>query len=65
MHVKEAVGPEPRADLSIRENAICEMQEVLSRYLPRFHRAFRQLSNAAGAEDAAQDALLAGRIDFL
>ena len=36
------------------------MQDVLSRYLPRFYRsAYRQLGNAADAEDAVQDALLA------
>jgi len=59
--VSEAVGPEPQTDFSIRENAICEMQDVLSRYLPRFHStAYRQLGNAADAEDAVQDALLAG-----
>jgi RNA polymerase sigma-70 factor (ECF subfamily) len=36
-----------------------EMQKVLSRCLPAFHRkAFRYLGNAADAEDAVQDALL-------
>jgi RNA polymerase sigma-70 factor, ECF subfamily len=61
MQVSEAVEPEPQTDFSIRENALCEMQDVLSRYLPRFHnRAYRQLGNAADAEDAVQDALLAG-----
>jgi RNA polymerase sigma-70 factor (ECF subfamily) len=61
MQVSEAVRPEPQTDFSIRENAICEMQDVLSRYLPRFHNsAYRQLGNAADAEDAVQDALLAG-----
>jgi RNA polymerase sigma-70 factor (ECF subfamily) len=37
-----------------------EMQEVLSRRLPAFHRiAFRVLGNTEDAEDAVQDALLA------
>jgi RNA polymerase sigma-70 factor (ECF subfamily) len=61
MQVTDAVGPEPQTDFNIRENAICEMQDVLSRYLPGFHStAYRQLGNAADAEDAVQDALLAG-----
>jgi RNA polymerase sigma-70 factor, ECF subfamily len=61
MQVTEAVGPELQTDFSIRESAICEMQDVLSRYLPRFRSsAYRQLGNAADAEDAVQDALLAG-----
>lgn len=37
------------------------MQDILSRYLPRFYTsAYRYLGNAADAEDAVQDALLAG-----
>ena len=61
MQLREFVGPEPQTDLSIREGALCEMQDVLSTYLPRFHSsAYRQLGNAADAEDAVQDALLAG-----
>jgi|HubBroStandDraft_6_1064221.scaffolds.fasta_scaffold116977_1 RNA polymerase sigma-70 factor (ECF subfamily) len=60
MQVTEAVGGEPKTNFSIRENGIRELQEVLSRYLPRFYRsAYRQLGNAADAEDAVQDALLA------
>ena len=60
MQATEAVGREPQMDVSIRENGIREMQDVLSRYLPRFYRtAYRQLGNAADAEDAVQDALLA------
>jgi RNA polymerase sigma-70 factor (ECF subfamily) len=61
MHAPQAVGCEPQTDFNIRENGIREMQDVLSRYLPRFYKsAYRQLGNAADAEDAVQDALLAG-----
>ena len=50
---------EQRSDVRIPENKIEEMQDVLSRYLPSFYRkAYRQLGNAADAEDAVQDALL-------
>jgi len=60
----------PLADVSIQENrrpsvadyeaAAREMQDVLSRRLPAFHRiAYRVLGNAEDAEDAVQDALLA------
>jgi RNA polymerase sigma-70 factor (ECF subfamily) len=60
MQATEAVGREPQMDIGIRENGIREMQDVLSRYLPRFYRsAYRQLGNAADAEDAVQEALLA------
>jgi RNA polymerase sigma-70 factor, ECF subfamily len=60
MQATEAGGREPHMDLSIRENGTREMQDVLSRYLPRFYgSAYRQLGNAADAEDAVQDALLA------
>jgi RNA polymerase sigma-70 factor (ECF subfamily) len=60
MQVTEAVGGEPKTNFSVRENGIRELQEVLSRYLPRFYSsAYRQLGNAADAEDAVQDALLA------
>jgi RNA polymerase sigma factor (sigma-70 family) len=42
------------------EAAAREMQDVLSRRLPAFHRlAYRLLGNAEDAEDAVQDALLA------
>ena len=62
MQATEAVGREGQMDFSIRENWIREMQDVLSRYRPRFYRsAYRQLGNAADAEDAedaVQDALL-------
>jgi RNA polymerase sigma-70 factor (ECF subfamily) len=47
-------------DSSTRNNKTLEMQDVLSRCLPRFHRsAYRNLGNAADAEDAVQDAMLA------
>lgn len=60
----------PLADVSIQrdeklsagdyEAAAREMQDVLSRRLPAFHRlAYRLLGNAEDAEDAVQDALLA------
>jgi RNA polymerase sigma-70 factor, ECF subfamily len=63
MQVTEAVGGEPKTNFSMRENGIRELQEVLSRYLPRFHSsAYRQLGNAADAEDAVQDALLAAYV---
>jgi RNA polymerase sigma-70 factor, ECF subfamily len=51
------------ADSSTRHNRTCEMQDVLSRYLPQFHRsAYRNLGNAADAEDAVQDAILAAYV---
>jgi RNA polymerase sigma-70 factor, ECF subfamily len=63
MQVTEAVGGELKTNFSMRENGIRELQEVLSRYLPRFHSsAYRQLGNAADAEDAVQDALLAAYV---
>ena len=53
MQAIEAVRREPQMDFTIRENGIREMKDVLSRYLPRFYRnAYRQLGNAADAEDA-------------
>jgi RNA polymerase sigma-70 factor (ECF subfamily) len=60
MQATETAGREPQMDFSIRETGITEMQDVLSRYLPRFYSsAYRQLGNAADAEDAVQDAMLA------
>jgi RNA polymerase sigma-70 factor, ECF subfamily len=51
------------ADGRIRNKTIREMQDVVSRYLPRFHRnACRHLGNAADAEDAVQDAMLAAYV---
>jgi RNA polymerase sigma-70 factor, ECF subfamily len=50
-------------DRSIRNEKIQEMQDALSRYLPRFHRsAYRNLGNAADAEDVVQDAMLAAYV---
>jgi len=50
-------------DGSVRNNKTREMHDVLSRYLPRFHRsAYRYLGNAADAEDAVQDAMLAAYV---
>jgi RNA polymerase sigma-70 factor, ECF subfamily len=50
-------------DGSARNQKIREMQDALSRYLPRFHRsAYRDLGNAADAEDAVQDAMLAAYV---
>src|SRR6202167_541724 len=47
-------------EVSEYKNAILEMQEVLSLRLPSFYRcALRVLGNAADAEDAVQEALLA------
>jgi RNA polymerase sigma-70 factor, ECF subfamily len=46
-----------------RNNKTSEMHDILSRYLPRFHRsAYRNLGNAADAEDAVQDAMLAAYV---
>jgi RNA polymerase sigma-70 factor, ECF subfamily len=47
-------------DGSNRQSAVLEMKEVLSLRLPYFYRcALRLLGNAADAEDAVQEALLA------
>src|SRR5216683_5530074 len=61
MQATEAyIGSGQRVDLPIDEKGNREMQDVLSRSLPSFYRkAYRQLGNAADAEDAVQDALLA------
>src|ERR1700686_2630036 len=60
MHTADAnVGNELSLSVRISKNGTREMQDVLSRYLPSFYRrAYRQLGNAADAEDAVQDALL-------
>ncbi len=45
---------------AIHKRRVREMDEVLARHLPSFHRqAYRYVSNTADAEDAVQDALLA------
>ena len=50
-------------DGNTRQNNIRELHDVLSRYLPRFHRsAYGNLGNAADAEDAVQDAMLAAYV---
>ena len=60
MQAIEEVGRERQMDFNIRETGISEMQDVVTRHLPRFYRsAYRQLGNAADAEDAVQDAMLA------
>jgi RNA polymerase sigma-70 factor (ECF subfamily) len=62
MQVTEAVGCEP-VEFSIRGNGVRELQDVLSRYRPRFYRrACRQLGNEADAEDAVQEAMLAAYV---
>jgi len=54
------VGSDQRLDVPNYENAARELQNVLSRRLPSFYKiAYRLLGNAADAEDAVQDALLA------
>ena len=51
---------DPCMDVSGHESAVLEMKEVLSLRLPSFYRcALRILGNAADAEDAVQEALLA------
>jgi RNA polymerase sigma-70 factor (ECF subfamily) len=60
MQATEAVEVEPQMNLGVHENWNGELHDVLSRQLPRFYRsAYRHLGNAADAEDAVQDALLA------
>jgi RNA polymerase sigma-70 factor, ECF subfamily len=60
MQATQAVGREPQMNLAVRESGTRQMEDVLTRFLPRFYRsAYRQLGNAADAEDAVQDALLA------
>ena len=50
----------PCMEVSGRQGAVLEMKEVLSLRLPSFYRcALRVLGNAADAEDAVQEALLA------
>jgi RNA polymerase sigma-70 factor, ECF subfamily len=60
MHEKETnTGSEPSLGSRICEARAREMDEVLSRCLPSFHRqAHRYVGNAADAEDVVQDALM-------
>jgi RNA polymerase sigma-70 factor (ECF subfamily) len=60
MQTAEAyIGTGQSVEVRIDEKETRQMQEVLSRSLPSFYRkAYRQLGNAADAEDAVQDALL-------
>src|SRR6201997_3632676 len=54
------VRSDQRLNLPNYENAARELQNVLSHRLPSFYKiAYRLLGNAADAEDAVQDALLA------
>ena len=65
MQAIEEVGRERQMDFNIRETRISEMQDVVTRHLPRFYRsAYRQLGNAADADDAVQDAMLAAYKHF-
>ena len=51
------------ADNITRNDKTREMQDILSRYRPRFERsAYRNLGNPADAEDAVQDAMLAAYV---
>lgn len=60
MQATETAECEAQMDFSIREHGIRELQDVLALYQPRFYRsAYRHLRNAADAEDAVQDAVLA------
>ena len=60
MRATEAyVEAEQNLEVRIRGKHTREMQDVLSRCRPSFYRtAYRQLNNAADAEDAVQDAFL-------
>jgi RNA polymerase sigma-70 factor (ECF subfamily) len=60
MQTAEAyIGTGQSVEIRIDAKETRQMQEVLSRSLPLFYRkAYRQLGNAADAEDAVQDALL-------
>jgi RNA polymerase sigma-70 factor, ECF subfamily len=54
------VGSDQRLNVPNYGSAARELQNVLSRRLPSFYKiAYRLLGNAADAEDAVQDALLA------
>lgn len=54
------IESDQRVDVARLESSLQQMERVLSRALPSFYRrAYRLLGNAADAEDAVQDALLA------
>lgn len=56
----QTTNGDPCVDVSAHQIAVLEMKEVLSLRLPSFYRyAFRLLGNAADAEDAVQEAVLA------
>jgi RNA polymerase sigma-70 factor, ECF subfamily len=56
----QCTNSDPRIDVSGHQSAVLEMKEVVSLRLPSFYRcALRLLGNAADAEDAVQEALLA------
>ena len=56
----QTTNSDPRMDVSGHQSAVLEMKEILSLRLPSFYRcALRLLGNAADAEDAVQEALLA------
>jgi RNA polymerase sigma-70 factor, ECF subfamily len=56
----QTTNSDPCMDVSGHQGAVLEMKEVLSLRLPSFYRcALRVLGNAADAEDAVQEALLA------
>ncbi len=61
MQVREAhTASEPELGTGIYQARTREMDEVLSRCLPSFHRrAYRYVGNAADADDVVQDALMA------
>jgi RNA polymerase sigma-70 factor, ECF subfamily len=56
----QTTNSDPCMDVSGHQRAVLEMKKVLALRLPSFHRcALRLLGNAADAEDAVQEALLA------
>jgi RNA polymerase sigma-70 factor, ECF subfamily len=54
------VGTDERDEIPIKEGAAQQLEQILASGLPSlYRRAYRILGNAADAEDAVQDALLA------